>query len=100
MYGYGFEIESRVYRDAPPLGSFQIRRGEYEVVKDKKSEESKLKRDWLTVTEACKRADVSPNTIKNWVSVYGIGLKVAGRFRILPDRLDEVLRGEASKRRL
>lgn len=97
MYGCAVRIENKVYREAPPLGSAQVRSWEHEMTKEK-SKETRLDRDWLTVTEACKRADVSPNTIKNWVAMYGIGLKVAGRFRILPDRLDEILRGETPKR--
>jgi hypothetical protein len=95
MYGCAFGVEIGAFRNAPPLRSAQlssVRTGECGMVKNNKSE-----RDWLTVTEACERADVSPNTIKNWVAAYGIGLKVAGRFRIIPEKLDEVLRGEAVK---
>src|SRR4051794_5659618 len=60
-----------------------------------KPKSKKKERDWLTVPEACDIAGVSANTIKTWATVYGIGLKVGGRFRINPTELDKVLRGEA-----
>jgi Helix-turn-helix domain len=65
------------------------------VVKEPKGE--KKERDWLTVPEACDIAGVSSNTIKNWAVAYGIGIKVGGRYRISPEGLDKVLRGEATK---
>lgn len=71
---------------------------ECEVEKSSRKEGQSSHRDWLTVAEAAERADVSQNTVKNWVMTYGIGIKVGGRFRIQPDKLDDVLRGVAVKR--
>jgi len=62
MYGCAFGVEIGAFRNAPSFRSAQlssVRSGECEMIKNNKSE-----RDWLTVTEACERADVSPNTIK------------------------------------
>jgi hypothetical protein len=101
MYGYELEMEHRVYRDAPPLCNPHYNSGsseECEVAKNKKGEEAVVQRNWLTVVEASKRAAVSENTIKNWVNSYGIGIKVGGRYRVITEKLDEVLRGEAVKR--
>jgi hypothetical protein len=101
MYGYELEIEHNMCRAAPPLCSSQstlVRSRECDVVKNKKGEESRTQRDWLTVTEASDRAAVSAQTIKNWINWYGIGIKVAGRYRVLPAKLDAILRGEAVKR--
>jgi hypothetical protein len=64
---------------------------------DKKSHGKMKERDWITVPEACDRAGVSSTTIKTWAAVYGIGIKVGGRYRINPEGLDKVLRGEAVK---
>ena len=64
---------------------------------EKKSQAKKKERDWITVPEACDRAGVTSTTIKVWAAVYGIGVKVGGRYRINPQGLDKVLRGEAVK---
>jgi hypothetical protein len=50
---------------------------------------------FITPLEAAKRASIAaPSTIRYWCERYGIGRKVAGRWRIDPDRLNALLRGE------
>jgi hypothetical protein len=50
---------------------------------------------FITPLEAAKRACIAaPSTIRYWCERYGIGRKVAGRWRIDPVRLDALLRGE------
>tara|TARA_R110002111_G_scaffold229950_1_gene291178 strand:- start:232 stop:429 length:198 start_codon:yes stop_codon:yes gene_type:complete len=52
-------------------------------------------RGFITPLEAAKRACIAaPSTIRYWCERYGIGRKVAGRWRIDPVRLDALLRGE------
>ncbi len=49
---------------------------------------------WITAAEAARRAEVTTACIADWVRRYGIGRKVAGRFRIDPEALDRFLAGE------
>lgn len=100
MYGSNFHESGALYdaRSMPIAQANSALIAEYEVEKSSRKEGQGLHRDWLTVAEAAERADVSQNTVKNWVMTYGIGIKVGGRFRIQPDKLDDVLRGVAVKR--
>jgi hypothetical protein len=101
MYGHDVEVSTPpniLSLMASSCFEDRTRRNEIiEVIVVKESKGEKKERDWLTVPEACDIAGVSSNTIKNWAVYYGIGIKVGGRYRISPEGLDKVLRGEATK---
>ncbi len=50
-------------------------------------------RDWISATEAARKADVGRNCITDWCGRYGLGKKVAGRWRVDPVALDRLLTG-------
>ncbi len=53
-----------------------------------------MARSWISVPVAAQKAEVTSSTIILWVQRYGIGRKVAGRYRIDPDALAKLLAGE------
>ena len=52
-------------------------------------------RTWLTTAEAARRAEVHPCNLPAWCERYGLGRKVAGRWRVDPDKLAALLAGKA-----
>ena len=54
-----------------------------------------MARSWISVPVAAQKAEVTSSTIILWCQRYGIGRKVAGRYRIDPDALAKLLAGEA-----
>ena len=57
------------------------------------------KQNYITGTEAAKRAGVVLTTIANWASRHPeLGVKVMGRWRIHPDQLQRILDGELSRK--
>ena len=54
-----------------------------------------MARSWISVPVAAQNAEVTPSTVIQWCQRYGIGRKVAGRYRIDPDALARLLAGEA-----
>lgn len=57
-------------------------------------ESQDVAKSFLTVTEAMERAEVGPSCIAQWCIRYGIGRKIAGRWRVNPDLLARLLAGE------
>ena len=51
-----------------------------------------------TPKRAAARAGVTPKTIIEWASRYGLGNKVGGRWRIDLDRLETLIKGDADGR--
>ena len=49
--------------------------------------------DWITPSQAAVRAQVTPECVARWCLCYGIGRKVAGRWRVDPAALDRLLAG-------
>jgi excisionase family DNA binding protein len=62
--------------------------------KDDDSGDKKSSRTWITPKEAAKRAQVSKMTVYRWIETYGIGWRVAGRFRVDPEGLERIISGE------
>lgn len=55
--------------------------------------------NYITGTEAAKRAGVVLTTIANWATRHPeLGIKVMGRWRISPAQLQRVLNGELSRK--
>ena len=55
--------------------------------------------NYITGTEAAKRAGVVLTTIANWASRHPeLGVKVMGRWRIHPAQLQRILDGELSRK--
>lgn len=55
--------------------------------------------EFISVPDAAQRAGVTPASIRNWCRRYALGLKVAGRYRVDPVRLAELLAGEVTDAR-
>lgn len=53
-------------------------------------------KSYLTTGQAAKIAEVSEQAIRGWIDRYGIGQRVAGRFRVDPMKLDAVLNNTVS----
>ena len=53
-----------------------------------------MARSWISVPVAAQKAEVTSSTIILWCQRYGIGRKVAGRYRIDPDALARLLTGD------
>lgn len=51
------------------------------------------KNDYITPEEASVIAEVSSATIRTWCDIYGIGIKVGGRWKVFPDRLEKFMQG-------
>ncbi len=51
---------------------------------------------WITVPGAAELAGVSNETIYNWIEDFGIGKKIAGRWRVEKEKLDKILAGEVT----
>lgn len=49
--------------------------------------------NYISTSEAVKRAGVSVPTIIRWCERYEIGTRVAGRWRVDPNKLDKLLSG-------
>lgn len=62
--------------------------------KPEESEDTPKTRKWISTKEAARRAEVSQMTIYRWIELFGIGWRVASRFRVDPDALDKVIAGE------
>ena len=55
--------------------------------------------NYITGTEAAKRAGVVLTTIANWATRHPeLGIKVMGRWRIYPAQLQRILDGELSRK--
>lgn len=52
--------------------------------------------NWMGTSEAAKLAGVSEYTIRIWCTQYGIGRKVAGRWRVSRTLLAQLLNGQLS----
>ena len=52
---------------------------------------------FITTRQAKDRAGVTMATIENWCKRYSIGIKVGGTYRVDPDKLDSLLRGEQNE---
>ncbi len=49
-------------------------------------------KDYLTTIEAAKLAGVTKVTIITWCCVYGIGIKIGGRWRVVPHKLNNTIK--------
>lgn len=49
--------------------------------------------DWITPTKAAELARVTRESVSRWCERYGIGRKVAGRWRVDPAALERMLNG-------
>ena len=54
-------------------------------------EKEKIK--YITTRQAVKRANVSLPTIINWCKLYDLGIKIAGRWHVDSNKLDQILLG-------
>ncbi len=54
--------------------------------------------EYITTLEAAVKAGVSIATIENWCKSQGIGVKVVGRWRVDPVKLNRLLRGELNEK--
>ena len=54
-------------------------------------------KDYISTTTAGKRAQVAIPTIISWCKRYGIGVRVAGRWRIDPLKLQRLLDGKCDE---
>lgn len=54
-------------------------------------------RTWIEPTEAAAIAGVHHATIRLWVIRYGIGVKVASRYRVDPEKLALMLQGALAR---
>ena len=53
---------------------------------------------FMTTRQAMSRAGVTMATIENWCKRYSIGIKVGGTYRVDPDKLERLLRGEQNEK--
>jgi len=54
-------------------------------------------KDYISTTTAGRRAQVAIPTIISWCKRYGIGVRVAGRWRIDPLKLQRLLDGKCDE---
>ena len=63
------------------------------------TQRTERKQNYITGTEAAKRAGVVLTTIANWATRHPeLGVKVMGRWRIHPSQLQRILDGELSRK--
>ena len=48
----------------------------------------------ISTRQAAQIANVTKETIRNWIRDFGIGKKIAGRWIVYKDKLEQVLSGE------